>query len=82
MTERTEKPGRHVVESAITARDGNLVRKIALERKDLNRQQRDALLLVADLLDGSTRRPDQSSGPSTPVSSPLGGKGYGTDQLS
>jgi len=82
MTERTEKPGRHIVESAITAHDGSLLRKIALERKDLNKQQRDALLLVADLLDGRCGRPDQRSGASTPAPSPLGGKGDGTGQLS
>jgi len=50
MTERTDKPGRHIVESAITTRDAGLLRKVAMERKDLNDQQRDALLLVADLL--------------------------------
>lgn len=57
MTERPDTPGRHIVESAIATQDGSLLRKIALERKDLNNQQRDALLLVADLLDGSTQAP-------------------------
>lgn len=52
MTEATEKPGRHVVESAIAARDVGLLRKIAAERKDLDDQQRYALSLVADLLAG------------------------------
>ncbi len=50
MTERSQKPGRHVVESAIAARDVGLLRKIAAERKDLDDRQRDALSLVADLL--------------------------------
>jgi len=57
MTERPETPGRHIVESAITTRDAGLLRKVARERKGLNNQQRDALLLVADLLDGAMQTP-------------------------
>lgn len=75
MTERTDKPGRHIVESAITTRDAGLLRTVAMERKDLNNQQRDALLLVADLLDGALRTPDPGSGASTRAVSSLGRSG-------
>lgn len=62
MTKRTEKPGGHVVESALSTHDADLLRKIAVERRDLSSQQRDALLLLADLLDNA----EPGSGASTP----------------
>jgi len=45
------KPGQGIVEAALAARDTRLLRAIAAERKGLNDRQRQALLLVADLLD-------------------------------
>ncbi len=48
------KPGQGIVESALAARDSNLLRKIAVERKGLTEEQRNALKLVADLLDRAT----------------------------
>jgi len=52
-------PGQHTIAAAITARDTPLLRKIAKERKDLTDQQREALALVADLLEEAGKRPDQ-----------------------
>ena len=46
-----DKPGQHTIEAALAARDTALLRKIAAERTGLTDQQRDALRLVADLLD-------------------------------
>lgn len=71
MTERTEKPGRHIVECAISTHDADLLRKIAMERRDLNNQQRDAFLLLADLLDGAMRAAEPGSGASTLAVSPF-----------
>jgi hypothetical protein len=48
------KPGQGIVESALAARDSDLIRKIAAERKGLTEEQRNALKLVADLLDRAT----------------------------
>ncbi len=45
------KPGQSIVELALAARDTALLRKIATERKGLTDQQRQALLLMADMLD-------------------------------
>ncbi len=45
------KPGQSIIELALAARDTALLRKIATERKGLTDQQRQALLLVADMLD-------------------------------
>lgn len=51
MIEHPLKPGQSIVEAALKARDTRLLRQIAAERKGLSEQQRQALLLVADLLD-------------------------------
>jgi hypothetical protein len=51
VTDSSDKPGRHSIEAALASRDTGLLRKIAAERKGLTDQQRNALLLVADLLD-------------------------------
>ena len=51
MTESSDKPGQSLIEAALTSRDTGLLRKIATERKGLTEQQRNALILVADLLD-------------------------------
>ncbi len=48
-------PGRSLIEAALAARDTQLLRAIAAERKGLTDQQRQALLLVADILDHSKR---------------------------
>ncbi len=48
------KPGQSVIELALASRDSNLLRKIAVERKGLSDEQRNALKLVADLLDRAT----------------------------
>ncbi len=45
------QPGRSIIEGALAARDTQLLRAIAAERKGLTDQQRQALLLVADILD-------------------------------
>lgn len=66
-----ERPGGHVVESALSTHDADLLRKIAVQRLDLSSQQRDALLLVADLLDGAMRTPEAGSGESTLAVSPF-----------
>ncbi len=50
------KPGQSVIEMALAARDTGLLRKIAAERKGLTDQQRQALMLVADLLDRAADR--------------------------
>ena len=73
MTKRMERPGGHVVESALSTHDADLLRKIAVQRRDLSSQQRDALLLVADLLDGAMRTPtpEPGSGASTLAASPF-----------
>ncbi len=54
MDSANPKPGQSVIESALATRDSNLLRKIAAERKGLTDEQRNALKLVADLLDRST----------------------------
>ena len=46
-----DKPGQSTIEAALETRDSGLLRKIALERKGLTDEQRNALTLVADLLD-------------------------------
>lgn len=51
MSDFAEKPGQTTIEAALAARDTGLLRKIAAERKGLTDQQRNALTLVADLLD-------------------------------
>ncbi|HYX67785.1 MAG TPA: hypothetical protein VE825_01525 [Terriglobales bacterium] len=51
MAEYANKPGHSIIEQALAARDTGLLRQIAAERKGLNEQQRQALMLVADLLD-------------------------------
>ncbi len=51
MSGPSPKPGQGIIELAFAARDTDLLRKIAAERKGLTDQQRQALLLVADLLD-------------------------------
>ncbi len=43
--------GRSIIEAALAAHDTPLLRSIAAERRGLTDQQRQALLLVADLLD-------------------------------
>ncbi len=50
------KPGQSIIELAFAARDTDLIRKIATERKGLTDQQRQALLLLADLLDWAAER--------------------------
>jgi hypothetical protein len=50
-----DKPGKSIIEAALAERDTGLLRKIAAERKGLTDQQRRALLLVADLLDGAAK---------------------------
>ncbi len=51
MDRPSPKPGQSIIELAFAARDTGLLRKIAAERKGLTDQQRQALMLVADLLD-------------------------------
>jgi hypothetical protein len=51
MSASPDKPGKGIIEAALAARDTSLLRKIAAERKGLTEQQRQALGLVADLLD-------------------------------
>ncbi len=51
-----ERPGQSIIQAAIEARDTALLRKIAAERKGLTDQQRQALLLVADLLDRAVKK--------------------------
>ncbi len=51
-----DKPGKSIIQAALAERDTGLLRKIAAERKGLTDQQRQALLLVADLLDGYVAR--------------------------
>jgi hypothetical protein len=51
VTDFGNKPGQSTIETALAARDTGLLRKIAAERKGLTEQQRNALTLVADLLD-------------------------------
>lgn len=51
MSESRDKPGQGIIETALAARDTSLLRQIAKKRKGLTDQQRQALLLVADLLD-------------------------------
>lgn len=51
MSDSRDKPGQGIIEAALAARDTGLLRKIAAERKGLTEQQRQALTLVADLLD-------------------------------
>ncbi len=45
------QPGQSIIEGALAARDTHLLRAIAAERKGLTDKQRQALLLLADLLD-------------------------------
>ena len=52
--ESNGSPGRSIIEAALAARDTHLLRAIAAERKGLNDQQRQALLLLADLLGRTT----------------------------
>ncbi len=56
VTDSSEKPGQSTIEAAILGGDTTLSRKIAAERKGLTEQQRQALLLVADLLDYAAKR--------------------------
>ncbi len=56
MSRPSPKPGQSIIELALAARDTALLRKIATERKGLTDQQRQALLLVADLLDGAIKK--------------------------
>ncbi len=51
MDRASPKPGQSIIELALAARDTGLLRKIAAERKGLTDQQRQALMLVADLLE-------------------------------
>jgi len=51
VTESANKPSQSVIEAALAARDSGLLRKIAAQHKGLTEQQRNALVLVADLLD-------------------------------
>ncbi len=50
------KPGQSIIEAALSARDTGLLRKIAAERMGLTEEQRQALTLVADLLDRAADR--------------------------
>lgn len=60
MIDSPDKPGQSSIEAALASRDTGLLRKIAAERKGLTEQQRNALSLVADLLDRAAgRRTDQ-----------------------
>ena len=54
MSSPKPKPGQSIIESALAARDSALLRKIAAERMGLTDEQRNALKLMADLLDRST----------------------------
>ncbi len=51
-----DKPGKSIIEAALAERDTGLLRKIAAERRGLTDQQRKALLLLADLLDGAAKQ--------------------------
>lgn len=51
MSDARPKPGQGIIELALAAHDTDLLRKIAAERKGLTDQQRNALKLLADLLD-------------------------------
>jgi len=51
VTDSRDKPGQSTIEAALASRDTDLLRRIAAERKGLTERQRNALLLVADLLD-------------------------------
>ncbi len=46
-----DERGRSAIEAAVAARDTGPILKIVAERKNLAAQQRDALLLVADMID-------------------------------
>ncbi len=52
------QPGQSIIEGALTARDTHLLRAIAAERKGLTDKQRQALLLVADILDHMAKKRD------------------------
>ncbi len=54
MDRASPKPGQSIIELALAARDTGLLRKIATERKGLTDQQRQALMLMADMLDHAT----------------------------
>ncbi len=51
MSGAEPKPDQDIIELAIAARDSTLLRKIALGREGLTGQQRQALALMAALLD-------------------------------
>ncbi len=51
-----ERPGQSIIQTAVETRDTALLRKIAAERKGLTDRQRQALLLVADLLDRAIKK--------------------------
>lgn len=51
MSGAEPKPDQGIIELALAARDSVLLRKIAVGRQGLTDQQRQALTLVADLLD-------------------------------
>lgn len=56
-----EKPGQSTIEAALSSGDTRLLRKLAAERKGLTDEQRNALNLVADLLErAATRHPGQA----------------------
>lgn len=61
MPDSPDKPGQSTIEAALAAGDTALLRKLAMERKGLSEQQRNALLLVADLLErAGSRHPGQA----------------------
>ncbi len=51
MDRASPKSDQGIIELAIAARDSTLLRKIAVGREGLTDQQRQALALMADLLD-------------------------------
>ncbi len=56
MDRTSPKPGQSIIELALAARDSGLLRKIAAERKGLTDQQRQALMLLADLLERAANK--------------------------
>lgn len=50
------RPGKSIIEAAFVSRDTRLLRAIAAERKGLTDQERQALLLLADLLDRAAKQ--------------------------
>ncbi len=56
MSGPSPTPGQNTIEAAFLARNSGLLREIAAERKGLTDQQRNALKLLADLIDRAVER--------------------------